>query len=296
LFELPCLSRSISIAKTGFIGAIALIVSALPGFTAPAVLDQPSATLTIGGTGSALGAMSLLASEFTKVRPDIHVTVLPSLGSGGGIKALADGSIDLAVSTRPLKQAENDKGLRASEYARTPMVFATRQDNSAEGTSLEQTVSLYSGDHQTWPDGTPVRLIMRPENESDTDLIRAISPEMDAAVQSALQRKELHVAINDQDNATALEKIPGSLGVIPLAQIMTEQRRIKPLVFDDLEGTVEALKAGNYPYAKEHYIVSKSDPGPEAQAFLDFIASPEGQEVLRVSGHVVADATSNSKM
>jgi phosphate transport system substrate-binding protein len=240
--------------------------------------------------------MRLLAREFIKVRADIHVNVLPSLGSGGGIKALADGKVGLALSARPLKQAEEDKGLRAIEYARTPMVFATRYDNPAESISLEQTVSLYSGEHLTWPDGTPVRLILRPESESDTDLIRAISPEMDAAVKSALQRKELHVAINDQDNATALETIPGSLGVVPLAQIMTEERPIKPLVFNSLEGTVDALSAGKYPYAKTHYIVCESQPAPEAQAFLDFIASPEGQDILRASGHVVADAASNSKM
>jgi phosphate transport system substrate-binding protein len=282
-------------AKAGLIGAIALI-SALSGSTAPVVADQPSGTLTIGGTGSALGAMRLLESKFTKVRPDIHITILPSLGTGGGIKALADGKIDLSLSTRPLTQAEEDKGLRASEYARTPMVFATRYDNPAGSVSLEQMVSLYSGEHQSWPDGTPVRLILRPESESDTQLIRAISPEMDTAVKSALQRKELHVAVNDQDNATALETIPGSLGLASLAQIMTEERRIKPLVFDDLEGTVEALSAGKYPYARTHYIVSESGPSPEARAFLNFILSPEGQDVLRASGHVAPDAASNSKM
>jgi phosphate transport system substrate-binding protein len=95
------------------------------------------------------------------------------------------------------------------------------------------------------------------------------------------------VAVNDQDNAKALETIPGSLGLASLAQIMTEERRIKPLVFDGLEGTVEALSAGKYPYAKTHYIVCESKPAPEAQAFLDFIASPEGRDVLRASGHVV---------
>lgn len=296
LFDLPCFCSFTSIEKRGLVAFIALIGSVLPGSTAPAVADQPSATLIIGGTGSALGAMHLLAREFTKVHSNIHVTVLPSLGSGGGIKAVADGKISLALSARPLKQAEKDKGLRAIEYARTPMVFATSHDNPAESISLEQMVSLYAGEHQTWPDGTPVRLIMRPESEVDTGLIRAISAEMDAAVKSALQRKELHLAINDQDNASALETIPGSLGLVSLAQIMTEERRIKPLVFDGLEGTVETLGAGKYPYAKTHYIVSESQPAPEAQAFLEFIASPEGQDILRASGHVVADIASNSKM
>jgi phosphate transport system substrate-binding protein len=293
---LPRWNTSFLPGKIRIVALIASIGSALLGATGPALADQPAATLRIGGTGSALGAIHLLANEFAKARSDIHVIVLPSLGSGGGIKALAAGKIGLAVSARPLKKAEQDRGLRASEYGRTPMVFATRQDNPAENITVDELASLYSGEHQTWPDGTPVRLIMRPESESDTMIIRAMSPAMDAAVKTALQRKELHMAINDQDNAMALEKVPGSLGLIPLAQIMTEKRRIKPLKLDGLAGTSEALRAGRYPYLKTHYVVINPQPTPEAQAFLRFIDSPEGQAVLSASGYVLASAASNPKM
>jgi phosphate transport system substrate-binding protein len=289
------LNRSRQRVKAGIVTAIALMISALPCATGPVVAEQ-AVTLRIGGTGAALGGMQLLANEFMKQHPDIHVDVLPSLGSGGGIKALAANKIGLALSSRPLEKAEEDQGLQASEYGHTPMVFATRYDNPVENITHDQMVALYAGEHQTWPNGVPVRLVMRPEQESDTDIIRAISPAMDKAVKIALHKKDVHTAIDDQDNAAALEKIPGSLGLIALAQITTEERRIKPLTFNGLSGTVEALHAGKYPYINTHYAIMKSRPAPEALAFFRFISSPEGRKILRESGYVLADKPSGSKM
>ena len=254
-------------------------------------------TLHIGGTGSSLGGMRLLANEFVKLfRPDIHIIVLPSLGSNGGIKALLAGKINLSVSARPLTKAEKEKGLRANEYARTPIVLASRYDNPTNNITLSQLISAYSGEHLTWPEGTPIRLIMRPAGEDDTRLVREISPALNVAVNSALQRKDLFVALNDQDNAAALETIPGSLGIIALAQIVTEKRRIKPLTFNGLTGTREMLLTGKYPYVKTYYIITGPKPTSEIQAFLKFIYSPHGREILTRSGHLATSAAANSEM
>src|SRR5258708_1091963 len=59
--------------------------------------------IRIGGTGNALGPMHVLGQAFAKANPGVTVTVLPSLGSGGGIKAAANGAVQIAVSSRTLK-------------------------------------------------------------------------------------------------------------------------------------------------------------------------------------------------
>jgi phosphate transport system substrate-binding protein len=55
----------------------------------------------VGGAGSGLGGMRLLAKAFEAGHPGTKVQVFSSLGSSGGIKALLVGSLDLAVSGRP---------------------------------------------------------------------------------------------------------------------------------------------------------------------------------------------------
>lgn len=253
-------------------------------------------TLRVGGTGAALGGMNLLAEAFMQADPEVRVVVLPSLGSGGGIKALVAGKIDLAVSARPLKASEQAEGLVEKEYARTPVVFASREDTWAEGVRLAQLHHIYSGEVNAWPDGTRLRLVMRPATETDTKLLRGLSPEMDKAVEVATERRDLFVAINDQDNASALEDIRGSLGLISLAQMKTEQRRLKPLALDGMEGTLQALQDGTYPYAKSLYLISPPKPARPAAAFMRFVWSPEGRRILTSHGNLVTEPPEAANM
>jgi phosphate transport system substrate-binding protein len=50
--------------------------------------------LKIGGSGSSLGTMKLLAQAFEKSPPGVKVKVLASLGSAGAIKAISKKAID----------------------------------------------------------------------------------------------------------------------------------------------------------------------------------------------------------
>ena len=238
------MSRSPSslLATVRSLAAAGLI--AMAAGSAPA---QAADTLNIGGTGSALGGIQRLADAFERQHPDIDIIVLPSLGSGGGIKALAAGKIALAVSARPLKPAETAVGLVEREYARSPLVFATRHDTAADGVTLAEVTRAYRGALATWPDGARLRLVMRPAAEADTMFLRTLSPEMDEAVDVAIKRDDLFVAINDQDNAKALETIRGSLGVISVGQMRAENRDLKALTFDGKAGTIDGGQRRNLP-------------------------------------------------
>lgn len=77
-----------------------------------------------GGTGSATALLRRLATEFDRQRPD-RMEVIANLGTGGAIRALADGALDLAVAARPLKPEEQAQGLNVAIMLRTPFIFAT---------------------------------------------------------------------------------------------------------------------------------------------------------------------------
>lgn len=267
-------------------------LSALTGLALAGALTltaEAADVVRIGGTGSALGGMQRLADAFTKDHPDIEVIVLPSLGSGGGIKALAADKIELSVSARPLKPEEVSSGLIERQYATTPLVLATRLDTAADGLTLPEMASVYTGESTAWPDGTRLRVVMRPAAEADTSVLRAMSAEMDAAIEKAIGNDTFFVAINDQDNATALEKIGGSLGLIALGQLQSEGRELKPLTIDGSAGSLEALRSGSYPHTKRLYIMTTPEPTPAARTFLAFVASAEGARILSETGHLPTD-------
>lgn len=256
---------------------------------------EPAKQIRIGGTGAALGGMRLLANAFMSVHPGVLVTVLPSLGSSGGIKALLADKIDIAVSAGSPTDQQQGAQLVVWLYARTPLAFATRNDTSSSGLTMEQVRQAYSGSLPRWPDGTRMRIVMRPAVEANTKFLRSLSAGMNQAVEAALNQGH-QVSVTDQDNATALEEIPGSLGLITLAQLLTEKRSIKLLTLDGLEATVEALRRGKYPHAKSFYAVTKSQPPPQAETFLGFIRSPEGQAILASSGHLASEAARTKGM
>lgn len=253
---------------------------------AVAALGAPTNAIKIGGTGTGLGAMKLMAQEFKKSRPDAQLMVTPSLGSTGAIRAVLAGAIDIGISARPVSAQEQGQGASARAYARTPFVIATRTMTQGAGLTLPQLAAIYSGKTTRWPDGSPIRLVMRPDADADTVTMRAFSAEMNSAISVALARPGLRMADTDQDNADALERLPASLGTTTLTQILTESRALKALDLDGVTPTLQSLAAARYPYYKTLYLVTGRSPSQLAKDFVAFVRSPAGQAVLARSGNL----------
>ena len=103
-------------------------------------------TIRIGGTGTGLGTMTLLASAFQKKHPEIKIRIMPSIGSSGAIQATAQGALDIGLNGRPLTEREAKLGLVVTEYAKTPFVFAVRKDVPVQGLTSKELVKIYSGE------------------------------------------------------------------------------------------------------------------------------------------------------
>ncbi len=249
-----------------------------------ASLPTAASTVRIGGTGSALGTIKILANAFEASRPDTKIIVVPALGSSGSIKAIAADALDIGLSGRPLKPTERAQSLTEREIARTPLVLASMRAHS--GFRLSDIARIYDGRLQTWPDGSPLRPVLRPESETETALLRAISPEIDHAVAVAHARPGVHIAITDQDSADAIEKIPGALGTSTLALILSEQRKIKALPLNGFAPSVAALARGSYPYFKPLYVITPQNPSESARAFAAFIQSWQGARILLNNGYL----------
>ncbi|MCP4937221.1 MAG: hypothetical protein GY927_24185 [bacterium] len=241
--------------------------------------------LLIGGTGSSLGGMKLIATAFMKEFPEHQIVVLPSLGSAGGIRALTDGKIDLALSGRPLKSKENGRKLAAVKYAETPFIIATRRDNTTSRITSDELIKLYIGKTMRWKNGLPVRIVRRPPSEGDNKILKILSKEMKYAIEHVVNNSQLPLAFNDQENADALERLPGSLGALTLAQLQSERRALKDLMLNGVKGTLKNLKNGQYPFKKSLYFVTSQTPTPVVQAFLDFAFSKSGRNILEKHGH-----------
>jgi phosphate transport system substrate-binding protein len=243
--------------------------------------------IKIGGTGAALGTMQLLAQAYSKTQADTKITVMPSMGSGGGIKAVLAGAIQIGVSSRPLSEAESNAGAVALEYGRTPFVFATSATSKVTGITTQNLVDFYAGKVDEWPDGSKLRLVLRPIGDADSETIKAISPAMREAKSAAEQRKGMVFAVTDQETVSAIEKTPGALGPSTLALLLSEKRALKALSLDGVVPSAQNIANGSYPLARQLLIVTGPKTPPDAQAFVGFIRSGAGREILQQTGHWV---------
>lgn len=237
--------------------------------------------LTFGGTGSATELLRHLGATFGK-ETEFGVRVVPSLGSTGGLRALGDGVLDLAVSGRPLTPQEEAKGLSVAFTARTPFVIATSHPKP-NGLKARDVIGAFSSQGATWRDGTPIRVVLRPRSESDTALMGELFPGLASAIETARRRPEVPVAATDQDNAEAAEQLPGSLVGSTLAQLMLEKRNLRRVPIDGVEPTFENLERGIYPYGKTLYFVVPAHPTAGVAGFLAFLRSPAGKAALRAA-------------
>ncbi|MDD2850624.1 MAG: substrate-binding domain-containing protein [Desulfuromonadaceae bacterium] len=253
----------------------------------PVLAARAETILKVGGTGSALGTMRQLATLYEKSHPGIKIMVMPSLGSTGAIKAILMSKIDLALSGRALNDAELQKGAQEAEYARSPLVVATNSKISKMNVTTRELAEFYSNPAARWPDGSRVRLVLRPEHDIDTILMRSLSPEIDHAMKAALSRPGLIMAITDQEAAEMIVKTPGALGFVALSEIMSENRTVNQLSLNDVHARSGNTPNPSYPVLRSFYLVTTPKTSSETLKFVDFIQSSAAAAVLAKNGNMV---------
>ncbi len=243
--------------------------------------------LVLGGSGTDLGTFRLLADAFRESHPHVDITILPSMGSGGGIKAVKHQKLNLALTSRPLNNAERSSKIKAIHYASTPLVLAVSITSPQRDVTKDQINQIYTGKLKQWPDGSPTRPILRPSQDSDTKILINTLAECEQCFIEAYHRHGIPVALTDQESADMIARVPGAIGTSTLALILSEKKPIKALNLDGVAPTVENLQNKTYPMYKKLYLVYNNDHNLQnLNAFLNFIYSDKGQSILLNTGHM----------
>jgi phosphate transport system substrate-binding protein len=249
--------------------------------------ESSAETLRIGGTGAVTAVLPHLFAEFGG-KEGVTLEVIPSLGHSGGMRAAADGVLDIAMGGRSLNSQEKALGLTSVLAIETPYALVTShvKPNSLSKADI---AGIYTADSAKWSDGTPMRIILRPKSDSDTVVLGAVFPGMAGALESARQRAGIPTAATDQDNAQLAEQVPGSIAGATLTQVKMEQRRLRYVPIDQIEPSLEALENGTYPYGKRIYFVLPEKRSPAAERFVAYLQTPEGRAALRATGNRVVE-------
>lgn len=186
-----------------------------------------------------------------------------------------------------LKPEERGLGIIEEPYGRTAFIFGVQDSNPAKGVTLAETEEIYAGKRRTWPDGTPIRLILRPLSDAYSAYLAGINPGLKSAYEKAHAIPDIFIGNTDQEAARQIEKTPGSFGTTSSSVAASEKLKIKALSVDGTAPTPANVSSGKYPYAMTMSVVYKKDKyRGSIKDFMEFIFSREGQKLLSDSGHV----------
>ena len=113
---------------------------------------------------------------------------------------------------------------------------------------------------------------------------------------TGLDRSELRVDVVGGDNAQVIRVVansPGAVGYVSLGEVAHSIEVGMPLRLLELDGvapTLDNVAARSYPMFRVLYLVSKGEPRGASRAFLDFLGSAEGRQIIEQGKYVPLDA------
>jgi phosphate transport system substrate-binding protein len=240
--------------------------------------------IRIAGSGCAIGTIRILGEAFRKDNPEAQFRFVPGMGTSGAAKAVVAGRLDIGLGDRPLSGAERSSGAVETMYAGTPLVFAVNRFVETGGLTLDEVARIYGGSRDRWDNRTRIRLILRPAGNSATKILRSMSPVMRTAVDGALRREGMIVAVTDEDAAAAIENTPGAFGALALSQVLAEKRAVRVLALDGIVPSARTMADGSYPYGKTFSMITTKKRRTVVNRFMEFVRSKEGVSILEKNG------------
>ena len=266
-----------------FAAGILLTISSISSGT-----SAQADTIEVSGTGIALGIAAKLGSQIHADSPADKVIVLPSMGSGGGLKALRDGVIGASFSARKLKESEKAHGLHEAHCMRTPLVFATT--HPAPGNfNRNELPEIYGNALPEWNDGTQLKIILRSRSGSETPYLASQVPGLGEQFEAAFKRPDVAIGTSDQINAGLVGKISGSLAIMTLLQIKAEDLDLNLVSIDGVMPSAATVSDQSYPFSLRVCLILPKDPTRLALKLAQEMISPEGRKMIISMGAAPSD-------
>jgi phosphate transport system substrate-binding protein len=245
-------------------------------------LPAASGQVRLAGSGAATPLVREALALLRPRTPETSWVLEDSVGSAGGVAAVADGAVDVGLVSRALNDSERSLGLEVATVATDAVVVAAHPDVGVDGLSSDQLRALYAGAVRTWPEGAHASVLLRDRGESANAVLERAVPGLTA---SRKEGTHFRVLFHDAAMVEALASTPGALGVSSLALLTGAQARLKVLALDGLRPDARALEAGTWPATRPISLVFRPERRDAVAPLLRLLRSDEGAGLARRTGY-----------
>ena len=241
-------------------------------------------TVSTDGSTSMEKVIGALSESFMGANGGVTVNYNPT-GSGSGITAVQEGTCDIGLSSRALKDEEKAAGLKETILAYDGIAIIVHPDNPVADLTLDQIAKLYTGEITNWKDvggnDAEVVLIGREAASGTRDGFESITGTKD----KCQYRQEL---TSTGDVITAVSQNPDAIGYASLASVKDS---VKALSVGGVTPSEATVKDGSYTVQRPFVLVTVEgkELSPAAQAFFDYALSADAAPIISAAGAVAAN-------
>jgi phosphate transport system substrate-binding protein len=250
------------------------------------------------GSDTLVNVAQSLAEAYHTVRPEVAIAVTGG-GSGTGIAALINGTVQIANSSRMIEEKESHLAIRNGVYPRELIIgydalgVFVHKNNPLPEISLAQLARMYGdgADISHWPQlgiqvpgcqKQKIILLSRQNNSGTYEYFR----------EAVLKKNDFLLGTHDmhgsKDVVDLVGKTPCAIGYSGMAYASKATRMLP--VKKDAHGTavspsVASAVDKSYPISRPLFMYSNGAPSGEIKAYLDWVLSPVGQCLVSKKGY-----------
>lgn len=243
------------------------------------------------------------AEAYRNVDPSVSIAVTGG-GSGTGIAALINGTVDIANASRPMKQEEIEEaqanGINPVEHvvAIDALAIIIHLDNPVDKLTVQQLADIYTGRVINWQqvggNNEEIVLLSRESNSGThvyflEEVVRAGDDENEDIFAPQTLFMPSSVGITSE-----VRRNPNAIGYDGLGYVDEDHEKVLAIARDAdsqyFKPSVETASNGTYPIARDLYMYTAGEPSGAIAEYLEWIRGPQAQQIVRELGFVPISA------
>ncbi|NLC70476.1 MAG: phosphate ABC transporter substrate-binding protein [Desulfuromonadaceae bacterium] len=272
-------------AKSNFLTACLLAASFLFSFQALAgdldLFRGYKGAISISGGTAHIPVMKEAAKRAMTANPDIQITIAGG-GTGVGIKQVGEKMVQIGNAGRKPTEAEiKQHGLVLFQWAIDGVGVVVHPQNQVQALTFSQLQDIYAGKTVNWKElggvDRAINLYTRDQASGTREVFAG------KALNKGAVSPRANVVVSNGAMKTAVANDPYGIGYVSVGHIDSS---VAPVALDGVKPTEDNVRAGKYKVARGLYSLTAGEPRGLVKAFLDYLFSPSGQQIVIDKGFI----------
>lgn len=243
-------------------------------------------SIVIKGSTTVLPIAQKAAEEFMKMTSGVNISVSGG-GSGNGIKAIIDGTTDIADSSRFIKDKEIELAMQKTvlpvphRVAMDCVVPVVHPSNPLVNIEIGRLKDIYTGRITRWKElggqDKPIVVISRDTSSGTYEVWHEEVLKKEKVTPKAL------LQASNGAVAQAVAKNKYAIGYVGIGYL---NKDVKALKVDHVDASATTALNGTYPVSRALFMFTNGWPKGDVMSFINFVVSPAGQRIVQEEGYV----------